>query len=424
MRFSDLNRPDPGRRAPRDAGPGGDAAAPKKRDGTPVREAAPAEEKVLPLDAPLPDFPVLKFPTREPVPAEPAPAPAPAPAPETVPPARKTAGRRAPLPPAVPERPYAELDRRAKDIYVSALNMARELVSRIDRSYIDNSERFLSLADLISGELLENPALLHYTVHSTADDYLYAHSANTAVISLAAGLNMGLRSEELRLLGFCAFAHDLGMTEHADLANSERRLTDQEYEAIKAHSGTGAEKLDRMLGLPADLKQRAKQIILQVHERVDTGGYPGGLAMHEIDPLAQLIGIADIYEAMTHPRTWRPASHPHVVIKHLIDKEGQGFTPDVVKGFIRGMSLYPPGGLVTLTGGEIAEVLAVNRETLTRPIVSVLLNKDFSPLPPRVMNLRERALSGIEDMMDESVVAARNPEFAAKRELSRWWVEW
>ena len=322
------------------------------------------------------------------------------------------------------ERPFGELDSRAREVYAQTLTSARELLSSAGRPYIDKSERFIGLAELLARELRENPVILRYTSYSTADDYLYAHSANVAVISQAAGLAKGLGKEELGLLGFCALAHDIGMTAHAELANSERRLTDSEYDAVMLHSEEGAEKVERMLGLTPRFKERARKIILQVHERIDGEGYPGRLTNAEIDPLAQIIGIVDVYEAMTHPRAWRPAAHPHEVLKHLIDKEGKGFDSIVVKAVMKALSIYPPGSLVSLSGGEIAEVVKVNRQSLTRPLVSVLLDRNFSPAPPHLINLMEHPLASIEDAVEESVLAVRNPKFAAQRELARWWMDW
>jgi hypothetical protein len=57
-------------------------------------------------------------------------------------------------------------------------------------------------------------------------------------------------------------------------------------------------------------------------------------------------------------------------------------------------------------------------------MVSVLLGPDFAPVPPRLIDLMEHPLSGIEAIVGDAALAAGNPKFATRRELARWWVEW
>jgi len=414
MRFSDLSDRDRRRPAAKPAAP--EKAAPPAKAHIPVKPAPPVKvPATLPLDSPLPDFPVIG-------PSAPPPAAPPVRQDPAVPAGRSPA--RVEKVREEGERPFGELDPLARELYAGAIVLARDLLTSIDRPYLDGCDRFVKFSDILHRGLAGNPLLLRYTFHATADDYLYAHSANVAVISQAVGLAMGLDKGDLGLLGFCALAHDIGMTSRSALANSDRRLTDAEYEDFMRHSEEGAEKIGRMLGLDQEFKERAADVILQVHERIDASGYPDRLKNGEIGQLAQIIGIADVYEAMSHPRPWRRAAHPHEAVKYLIEKEGRGFDSSVVKAVMRALSIYPPGSLVSLSGGEIGEVVRVNRHSLTRPVVSVLLDKDFNPVARRLVDLLQHPLAGIENIVDETELAARNPKFSAQRELARWWVEW
>jgi len=323
-----------------------------------------------------------------------------------------------------PDLPFRELDAQAREVYSRVLETAGALLKGINQPYTEKYEAVVRACDLAAETLKTNTVLLNYARYSTADDYLRAHSANVTIIALAMGLASNLEPSELRLLGFCAMAHDIGMTEYADLYNREGRLSEDEFSTLTLHTEAGVAKLDRIVDLDYKIKDRAKHIIFQTHERIDGSGYPDRLSNEEIDPLAQLIGIADVFEAMTHPRAWRDSINPPDVVKELIEKEGRGFNAKAVKALLSAVSIYPPGSLVLLSTGEIGRVVKVNKGSLTRPLLETLLDPDFAQINPQLIDLLEHPMTSIERPVEISELQDKNPKFAAKLELGRWWVEW
>jgi HD-GYP domain-containing protein (c-di-GMP phosphodiesterase class II) len=304
------------------------------------------------------------------------------------------------------------------------LNQAGELLRGVEQPYTEKYAAVLRSCELAAETLKTNSVLLNYACYSTAEDYLRAHSANVAIFALAMGLASGLEPAELRLLGFCAMAHDIGMADYSPLYSQSSRLNDEDFAELTRHSEAGAAKLERIVDLDYKIKDRAKRIILQVHERADGSGYPDGVRDEAIDPLAQLIGIADSYEAMTHPRAWREALNPPDVIKELIEHEGRGFASKAVKALLSAISIYPPGSIVLLSTGEVARVVKVNKGSLTRPEVETLLDQGFSQEQHQLVDLFDHPLTTIERPMGPAELQDKNPKFAAKLELERWWVEW
>jgi HD-GYP domain-containing protein (c-di-GMP phosphodiesterase class II) len=325
---------------------------------------------------------------------------------------------------AVPELPFAELDAKAKEVYSRLILQADAFLKAVDQPYCERYEAVLSVCTLAAGELRANPYFLNCTGYSTADNYLRAHTANTVILSLAMGLEAGLNSGELGLLGFCAMAHDIGMTGYSVLYNRQERLSEEELAEMTLHAEEGAAKLDRIVDIDYKIKDRAKRIILQIHERADGSGYPDRLSDEELDPLAQLISIADAYEAETHPRAWRDAVPPPEAVRELISKEGGGFNSGAVKLLISVISMYPPGSLVEMSTGETARVLRVNRGLLTRPVVQILLSKEGAQVEPQLADLKEHPLVSIESTVSMRRFGERNPKYAAQLELSRWWTDW
>ena len=393
-----------------------------------------------------------ELPRRRPAPAAPAPqAEAPAPQPPTPPisapepaavlPAAPAAAdkaesrRRAPGPrlmnsqePAAAgesrSASFEEQTSRAREVYARLLTQAGAFLKSVDEPYTEKYESVSASCALAAETLKVNSALLYFTSYSTADDYLRGHTANTTLLALAMGLEANLDPAELRLLGFCAMAHDIGMTEYSSLYNREDRLRDEDFSEMTLHAEAGAAKLDRIVDLDYKIKERARRIILQTHERADGSGYPDHASDEELDPLAQLISIADAYEAMTHPRAWRGAMEPPDAIKDLIAREGRGFNAGAVKLLISVVSLFPPGSVVELSTGEIARVLKVNRGSLTRPLVQIELDPDFNAAPPRPLDLARHQLTAIERSVAAAELEERNPKYAARLDLARWWVDW
>jgi len=328
-----------------------------------------------------------------------------------------------PHPAELPTASYRELYTKAGDIYARMVAQAAELLSHMEQPYTEQYEAVLRACKTAAQTLKINPVLLNYTAYSTSADYLHAHTANTAILSMAIGRAAGLEDADIEFIGFCAMAHDAGMTDFKDLAARADRLSEEEFAEITTHPEAGMRKLDRIVDLDYKLKERARRIVMQTHERLDGSGYPDRLAGDEIDPFAQIIGIADVYEAMTHPRAWREAINPPDVIRELIEKEGSGFSSKTVKALIATLSIYPPNSIVELTTHEIARVIKVNSGSLTKPLVEVLLDAGFEQAQARTVDLLQYPLTSIERPVPLSEIAARNQGFAERLEASRWWTE-
>ncbi|PJB27244.1 hypothetical protein CO111_06295 [Candidatus Desantisbacteria bacterium CG_4_9_14_3_um_filter_50_7] len=324
-----------------------------------------------------------------------------------------------------PLRPFGQLDPEAKEIYGRLLAAARRFIIQAGRPADGIYGEVTDLCDLTLETLKTNPVLLNYAAFATADNYLYAHTANVIILSQAIALDLALPQEDTRLLSFCAMAHDWGMTEFQELSSKKEYLTDAEFSQVALHAEAGAAKLDNMPDLDPLLKERIKKIVCQAHERVGANGYPFRLSGKEIDILAQIIGIADVYEAMTHPRNWREALHPHEVVKQFMEqKTGPEFGRKILKALIHAISIYPPASLVALSSGEIARVIRVRKGSLTRPLVEIILDADFAPVQDHILDLYEHPLhDAIARPVFQAELEKRNPEFAAGLESARWWVE-
>lgn len=314
-----------------------------------------------------------------------------------------------------------QLDLEAREIYSRLLAETREIIIQSDNPYAKKHKNIPNLCALSLETLKTNPLLLTHAAFFATENYIYAHAVNVTILSQAIALDYGLSQDDTLLLSFCAMVNDLGMTEFQELYSKREYLNDAEFSRITLHVEAGITKLERIADINPGTRERAGKIIRQTHERVDASGYPLKLSGKEIDLLAQIIGVADTYEAMTHPRFWRESSHPCDVIKQFIEGDRR-FELKVLKSLLRALSIYPPSSLVELSSGKIARVVMSRKGLLTRPIVEVLLGSNFAPIQPYVLDLSASLIHHtIERHVTIRELEEKNPEFAAKLESARWW---
>ena len=135
------------------------------------------------------------------------------------------------------------------------------------------------------------------------DPYTTGHEKRVGELAVAIGRKVGLDADDLRLLRLAAVVHDLGkISVPAEILSKPTRLSEAEFAIIRGHSEAGWELLE-----PAGLPASVTDAVLQHHERLDGSGYPAGLRDDEIGEFARIIAVADVVEAMSSHRPYRPA---------------------------------------------------------------------------------------------------------------------
>lgn len=200
------------------------------------------------------------------------------------------------------------------------------------------------------------------------DDSIYAHSLNVALISYTLGQWLKMSNKDLEVLLIAGLVHDIGKTKiPAEILNKPSKYTDEEFALVKKHPILGFELLDSN----PNLDSRIKNAVLMHHERCDGSGYPHGLAGDAIDDFAQIIAIADVYDAMTAARSYRPPLCPFQVIA-AFEKEGlQKYNPKFILTFLERIAATYQNNRVLLTDGRSANIIMLNTHDLSNPIVQV-----------------------------------------------------
>ncbi len=275
------------------------------------------------------------------------------------------------------------------------------------------------LVDIFQKEPYNELLLFFYT--NSSENYIYGHIANSTILSIAFAVSLGLSREDIVDAGLCAFGHDFGMVEYLELFKKPAQLTSHESRSIQHHPQRSAEIFK------PHFPERVVAAILDMHEFVNGKGYPKGKLGAEISPLAKIVSICDIFEALTHARNFRGEFTPYTAIKMIIKKKDIMFDRKVVKKFIEFMSIYPVGNLVRINTGETGMVIASNPRFPTRSIVRVLLNdKNEVKTEEKLVNLSNDPMlyiSGpIETKEEKKILNAIKPRGDILLGMSLLWI--
>ncbi len=163
------------------------------------------------------------------------------------------------------------------------------------------------------------------------DAYTRGHSERVAELTVLIGKEIGIGERELELMRLACLLHDVGKIGISEtIVKSPNPLTKQEYDIIKQHPIKGAE-----IVRPVSFLKDHLHVIRHHHERYDGRGYPDGLSGSSIPLGAQIVGVADAYDAITSTRPYRKGAPPAEAAQRIYAERGAQFAPAVVDAFKR-----------------------------------------------------------------------------------------
>ena len=125
------------------------------------------------------------------------------------------------------------------------------------------------------------------------------------------------------------------------------------------------------------LSDASRLIVLQHHERLDGSGYPAGLKGDEIHPYAQIVAIADVYDALTSERCYRKSLSNYSACKILKEDVQSGkLNSAYLSALLSNIAVYPNGIVVYLSDGTHGIVKAQNPDLLYQPVIRIIDDRD------------------------------------------------
>ncbi len=165
----------------------------------------------------------------------------------------------------------------------------------------------------------------------TRDPYTASHQRKVADLSSAIAREMGFSEDEIASLNMAATVHDIGkIYVPAETLNKPGKLSILEFDLIKTHVEAGYNILKNV-----NFRDPVAEMVRQHHERLDGSGYPRGLKGDEILLPAKIMAVADVVEAMSSHRPYRPALGIDKALDEIKKNRGKLYDPDAVDACVR-----------------------------------------------------------------------------------------
>lgn len=290
----------------------------------------------------------------------------------------------------IPEETISDATRSAavNEVY-KTMNAFKEQEFSRGKTILPNlAKDFKDIFGSIMSDLATRPNIIVNlsTIHSQ-DSYLFQHSVNVAVLAGVIGIAKGFNRIQLEELGIGALLFDIGMTKMPEnLLKANRDLSPQERKILEQHPQEGFDILRKYY----DISLVSAHCAYQHHERFDGSGYPRGLKGNDIHIYAQIIGLADMYDALVSPRPHRKRYTTSEAIEFLFAAGGTYFDHELIKLFCSHISIYPIATTLLLNTGQTVVVVENSELASHRPIVRVVKEADGSvPKVPYEFDLKD-----------------------------------
>ncbi len=199
-------------------------------------------------------------------------------------------------------------------------------------------------------------------------DYMYHNAVLCALSSYKLAEWSGLPKKDWMQAAFAGLFHDIGNVKvDPSILFKPAQLTMEEFLEMRDHTKNGYQLLKNVAGINEGVRLAA----LQHHEKVDGTGYPLGAKMNDIHIYSKIVGIVDIFHAMTLNKAYRKGQSPYLVLEQILSESFGKLDPKLVQTFIRKLTEFNNGVMVRLSNDMIGEIVFSNHNEPTRPMVSV-----------------------------------------------------
>jgi HD-GYP domain-containing protein (c-di-GMP phosphodiesterase class II) len=263
-----------------------------------------------------------------------------------------------------------------------ALDTARAAFASSQRLPPSTLQDLSGIVDRIAANIHGNPdAALVLNDLAAADQYTHRHSVNVTALGLLLARNQFRRhgwvdyrgqrrfdriDQRLSTFGMGLLLHDIGkMAVPAPVLNKPGPLDDAEWKLMRTHPEAGV----ALLGSSSSMSPLVTTVIRDHHERMDGSGYPRGIAGEDIHAFARIAAVADVYDAITSARPYKPAAPPSAGVDAIAGGAGSAFDAEIVETFRRVVFPYPVGTEVTLADGSTGVVARVDPGDADTPVV-------------------------------------------------------
>lgn len=252
----------------------------------------------------------------------------------------------------------------------------KEMIERYCREGKTNNSSVMNSVNAVIEDVLSNKnVLINVAEISASDNNIYSHSVNVCVLSTIIGTHMGYSMLKLKDIAAGALLHDIGkikiMNDKKLLAEFKTKEELDEYIRVM-HPKVGYDFLGEQYVWNASVKV----VALMHHERSDGSGYPLKLQGDEINQIAKIVSICDVFDNLISGRNTKESKTVQEVIEYLVGMSNIYFDVEMVRKFNMNIAAFPTGSGVILSSNEKGLVVKQNNSMPMRPVVKVIYDKD------------------------------------------------
>ncbi|MFQ5845361.1 MAG: HD-GYP domain-containing protein [Planctomycetota bacterium] len=279
------------------------------------------------------------------------------------------------------------------EVHEGAVDILDNVMSELRAGRSIDYTQVLAISERIAAVAMEQDTqLLAGAQLPYSDDYTYNHSVNVCLIVTCLVRPFVAGEERLRRITEAALLHDVGKCRiPTEILYKKGALTSEEFDIVRRHPEMGA----RLLLDHAAADPLTVQAAYCHHMRDDGQGYPNPTVPIGPGPVADLIAVADMFEALTAYRPYKKSFSVAAALKILLGTRGMETKKPLVRLLFDRLTCYPPGSEVILDSGERATVVRTFAEAPDRPLVKVTADSDEERVDsPFQVDLRERDNGG------------------------------
>lgn len=231
----------------------------------------------------------------------------------------------------------------------SVTDMAERLLSHI----LSKNEQFMSVFEI-----------------KEYDEYTFSHSIYVATLCILIGTQLNYSYSSLTELAMAGLLHDIGKVDiPIEITNKPGALTDEEFAIMQTHPFKAVQKLR----VGHQISTPILKAIESHHEKYNGTGYPHGLSGNQIPTYGRILALADVYDALTSTRSYRPAWSSNEAIEYMMGCANTHFDFDLLQAFLKTIAAYPIGTIVELSNGSYAIVSKISPDHILRPVVKIIV---------------------------------------------------
>ncbi|MCK8059082.1 MULTISPECIES: HD-GYP domain-containing protein [unclassified Fusibacter] len=220
--------------------------------------------------------------------------------------------------------------------------------------------------DIVQSIMIDDHALALLLSLKCIDNYSYEHSVHVGLLSGMIAYWQDKPAKSIKDAIYAGLFHDVGkITVNKSILLKPFPLSTDEFDTAKNHVLDGLELLNGL----AEMNDDVRLAIMHHHERRNGSGYPQGLTGPSIHPIANIVAVADVYDASISKKCYKEAISPVAACEEIFTESLDLLDPTASTTLIRNLQKLYVGLKVILSNGETGEIVFLNKFDPNKPLV-------------------------------------------------------